>query len=231
MGKSSFATSILQNISDPHFSALFFSQEMSNEELACRVLSGASGVSSDSLQRGELKSTCQQKTISAYSRFARFRTLEVCDSTDITTLEIKALCQKKLIRDKKLDLVVVDYLGLLRPVCSHQTREREISEMSRQLKNLATELKVPVLVVCQLNRSTESRIDKRPMLSDLRDSGGVEQDADIVCLIYRDEYYNPESSEKGIAEINIAKNRQGRTGMLKLQWISDLTLFRSLNPY
>ena len=134
--------------------------------------------------------------------------------------------------EKRLDLIVVDYLQLMKGSKASQkgdgSREREISEISRNLKMLAKELKVPIIALSQLNRGVESRPNKRPMLSDLRESGAIEQDADMVCFIYRDEVYNPETEQKGIAELIVAKHRAGETATIELAWLAEYTLFANL---
>ena len=141
---------------------------------------------------------------------------------------MRAKC-RRLQADKGLDLIMVDYLQLMRGSSSSDgSREREISEISRGLKALARELSVPVLARSQLNRSLEQRQDTRPMLSDLRESGAIEQDADVITFVYRDEYYNPESEDKGLAEIIIGKQRNGATGTVKLTFLKQFTLFADL---
>jgi replicative DNA helicase len=147
-------------------------------------------------------------------------------------MDIRAKCRRLYAKEKKIDLIIVDYLQLMRASKksggSEQSREREISEISRGLKELAKELRVPIIALSQLNRSVESRQDKRPNLSDLRESGAIEQDADMVCFIHREDYYNKETENKGIAEIIIAKNRAGETDTVRLAWLGQYTLFANL---
>jgi replicative DNA helicase len=154
------------------------------------------------------------------------------DSGDLTVMDMRARCRRLVSQTKRLDLIVVDYLQLMKGTKASSkgdgSREREISEISRNLKALAKELKVPIIALSQLNRGVESRQDKRPMLSDLRESGAIEQDADIVAFVYRDEVYNKETEDRGIAELIVAKHRAGETDTIRLAWLSDCTLFANL---
>jgi replicative DNA helicase len=153
------------------------------------------------------------------------------DSGSLTVMDVRARCRRLMATEKKLDLVVIDYLQLMRGSKTSKgdmNREQEISGISRGLKELSKELGVPIIVLSQLNRSVENRQDKRPMLSDLRESGAIEQDADLVVFIHREDYYNKETDQKGIAEIIIAKNRSGETHTVKLGWIGEFTLFVNL---
>ena len=153
------------------------------------------------------------------------------DSGSLTVMDVRARCRRLLAMEKRLDLIVIDYLQLMRGSKSSSkeiNREQEISGISRGLKELAKELGVPIIVLSQLNRGVENRQDKRPMLSDLRESGAIEQDADMVVFIHREDYYNKETEQKGIAEIIIAKNRAGETDTVKLGWVGEFTLFVNL---
>ncbi len=154
-------------------------------------------------------------------------------SGELTLRDIRSRCRRLLTTEKRLDLIVVDYLQLMRGSRAARSndgsREREISEISRGLKTLAKELKVPIIALSQLNRGVESRPNKRPMLSDLRESGAIEQDADLVSFIYRDEVYNPESEDKGVAELIVAKHRAGETATIRLAWLAEYTLFANLS--
>ena len=153
------------------------------------------------------------------------------DTPGITITEIRARC-RKLKMEKNIGLIVIDYLQLIQGSGKRNTnREQEISEISRSLKILAKELDVPVIALSQLSRASESRQDHRPMLSDLRESGAIEQDADIVMFLYRDDYYNPDSQKKRIAEVNIAKHRAGDTGTIELGWLGNYTKFVSTDKY
>ena len=154
------------------------------------------------------------------------------DSGDLTVMDVRSRCRRLVATEKRLDLIVVDYLQLMKGSRASQkgdsSREREISEISRNLKSLAKEQKVPIIALSQLNRGVESRPNKRPMLSDLRESGAIEQDADMVCFIYRDEVYNKETEDKGIAELIVAKHRAGETDTIRLAWQAEYTLFANL---
>ena len=158
--------------------------------------------------------------------------IHIDDTAALTVMDLRSRCRRLKAKEKRLDLIVVDYLQLMRGPKNTQgsggSREQEISAISRGLKELAKELRVPIIALSQLSRNVESRNDKRPMLSDLRESGAIEQVADMVVFIYRDDYYNAESDEKGIAEMIIAKNRHGEPGTVKLGWIGQYTLFTNL---
>jgi len=157
--------------------------------------------------------------------------LYIDDSGDLTVMDMRARCRRLMSIEKRIDLVVVDYLQLMKGSRSSRgeaNRVNEISEISRNLKALAKELRVPIIALSQLSRSLESRPDKRPMLSDLRESGAIEQDADIVGFVYRDEYYNRDSEDKGIAELIISKHRAGETGTGRLAFMGEYTLFANL---
>jgi replicative DNA helicase len=154
--------------------------------------------------------------------------LIIDDTPGISIGELRSKCRKYK-RDKNLGLIIIDYIQLMSGGKKSESRQQEVSEISRALKGVARELNVPVIALSQLSRAVESRDNKRPMLSDLRESGAIEQDADVVMFIYRDEYYNKDQSEeKGVAEIIIAKQRNGPTGTVKLAWIGDLTKFADL---
>jgi replicative DNA helicase len=230
MGKTSFFLSICRNIitSDPQKVIAVFSLEMTKEELGFRVLTASTRIPAGRLKIGNLADAEWTQLMSATSELANSK-LEIDDSSELTVLDIKARCRRILAREKRIDLVVIDYLQLMRGHKSSQkgegTREREVSEISRGLKSLAKELRVPIIALSQLNRALENRTNKRPLLSDLRESGSIEADADIVAFIHREEVYNAETGDKGVAEIIIAKHRAGPTGNIHLKWFSEYTVF------
>lgn len=231
MGKTSWFLSALQHaaIEDQAVVALF-SIEMSKEEIGFRFLSGLSRIDSRKLKLGRLADSDWRKLSDAADKLSKSKVF-IDDSGGLTVMDVRARCRRLLATQKKLDLIVIDYLQLMRGTKASKgehNREREISEISRNLKELAKELKVPIIVLSQLNRSVESRQDKRPMLADLRESGAIEQDADLVCFIHRDDYYNKESEQKGIAELIVAKNRAGETNTVRLAWLAQYTLFANL---
>jgi len=231
MGKTSLFLSMAQNIAKSHDSVVaLFSLEMSKEELGFRFLSGMTRIDAKRLKVGKLSTGEWEQLVVASDQLSKSK-IFIDDSADLTVMDIRARCRRLLASEKHLDLIVVDYLQLMRGSKAYQkegSREREISEISRGLKNLAKEQKVPVIALSQLNRGVENRPNKRPMLSDLRESGAIEQDADMVCFIYRDEVYNKESEDKGVAELIVAKHRSGETETIRLAWLSQYTLFANL---
>jgi replicative DNA helicase len=197
-----------------------------------RLLSGLAHVDSHRLRTGKLQDRDWKALTKAAGQLGDCK-IFIDDTPAITVLEMRSRC-RRLVSDHGLNLVIVDYLQLMRGNTKGgkgmDSREREISEITRSLKALAKELRCPVIALSQLNRSVESRPDKRPMLSDLRESGAIEQDADIVAFIYRDEVYNKETEDKGIAEIIMAKHRAGSVGTIRLAWIAENTAFEDLAP-
>lgn len=222
MGKTSFAMNIASNIAkSTKKNVCVFSLEMSAEQLASRMLSSEALVDSYAIRSGELNPEQYKKLADAAAELSGCPIL-IDDSTGLTVTRMKA----RLRRIKNLGLVVVDYLQLMQSERKTDSRVLEVGDISRGLKLLAKDLKVPVICCAQLSRGPESRTDKRPMLSDLRDSGAIEQDADIVLFLYRDEYYKePEEGEQSTAECIVAKNRHGSTGTIKLGWIGQFTKF------
>ena len=229
MGKTSLALNIAQ------FAALegqtpvaIFSLEMSKEQLAFRLLASEAKVDSQRLRKGYLGETDWPKLTTAAGRLSE-APLYIDDTPAITVLEMKAK-SRRLAADAGLGLIIVDYIQLMRAGGSRDNREQEISEISRSLKALAKELKVPVVALSQLNRKVEDRPNRRPQMADLRESGAIEQDADVIAFIYRDEVYNKseDNTEKGLAEIIIAKQRNGPTGIVKLAFLEKFTSFENL---
>lgn len=231
MGKTSFVLNLAERAAvRAKASIALFSLEMAKEELGLRLLSGVAKVDSSKLKTGRLQDR-DWKNITKAAGVLGDCKIFIDDTPAITVLEMRSRC-RRLLSDHGLNLVIVDYLQLMRGNTkggkANDSREREISEISRGLKALAKELRCPVIALSQLNRSVESRPDKRPMLSDLRESGAIEQDADIVAFIYRDEVYNKETEDKGIAEIIMAKHRAGSVGTIRLAWIPENTAFEDL---
>lgn len=230
MGKTSLVLSLVQNAALQNGAvALIFSLEMSKEELMFKMLSGVAKIRANAIKTGRIEENEWTKLIQAADSLSKAR-VHMDDSGTITVMDIRARARRLLATEKRLDIIVVDYLQLMKGSMAQKgfNREQEISEISRSLKGLAKELKVPILALSQLSRQVENRPDKRPGLSDLRESGAIEQDADIVAFIYRDEYYNPDTEDKGVAEIIVAKHRAGETATVKLAWLHDYTLFANL---
>ncbi len=224
MGKTSFALNIAMNVALAYpMTVAFFSLEMSREQLGMRLLSGQSFVDSQKMATGKLTPEEWNKLAMAASTLS-VRKIRVDDNPSITVAEMKAALR----RVENLGLVVIDYLQLMTSSGygrQSDNRVNVVSDISRSLKIMAKELNVPVICLSQLSRANESRQDKRPMLSDLRESGAIEQDADVVMFLYRDDYYNPNTEEKNVAECIVSKNRHGETGTVKLQWLPQYTTF------
>ena len=231
MGKTSFCLNIATNVAQATGKTVcIFSLEMSCEQLVSRVISSEAMVDSYALRQGNLKDEDWESIAHATTRLAGCDIL-IDDTSGITVTGMKA----KLRRVKNLGLVVIDYLQLMQSESRNDNRVQEVAEISRAMKIMAKDLMVPIICCAQLSRGPESRTDKKPMLSDLRDSGAIEQDADVVMFLYRDEYYKVnESSEPNsdaaasIAEVIVAKNRHGSTGTVKMGWIGRYTKFRTL---
>ncbi|MEX2624833.1 MAG: replicative DNA helicase [Acidimicrobiia bacterium] len=225
MGKSALTLNVATHIAGTGKVVAIFSLEMAKEEVVQRILSSVGKVESSKLRTGQLGNQWD-RLVSAANRMYK-TPIYVDDSSVVMVTDIRAKC-RRLKRVKGLDLVVVDYLQLMQG-STRENRQQEIAEISRGLKNLARELEVPIIAVSQLNRSVESREDRRPRLSDLRESGALEQDADVVVFIYRHEYYHPDDIEKrGTAEIIIAKHRAGATGTVEMTFMPDFTRFADL---
>ena len=229
MGKTALTLNIAENVAvRQHKHVAIFSLEMSREQLINRVLSMNSHVDSQKMRTGQLEEADWSNLIESADVISRSG-LILDETPAITVAEMRSKC-RRFKKDFGLDLVMIDYLQLMSGsgARNNDSRQQEVSEISRSLKALARELNVPVICLSQLSRAVESRTDKRPMLSDLRESGAIEQDADVVMFIYRDDYYHPESADKGISEIIIAKQRNGPVGTVKLKWIPELTKFANL---
>lgn len=227
MGKTSFAMNLAENAAmGTKNSVAVFSMEMPGEQLAIRMMSSLGRIDSHNLRTGKLDDQDWPRLISSVNMLSKAK-LFIDDSPALSPTEVRART-RRLKREHGLDLVIIDYLQLMQVSGSTENRATEISEISRSLKALAKELNVPVIALSQLNRSVEQRPDKRPVMSDLRESGGIEQDADVILFIYRDEVYNPESNDKGTAEILIRKQRNGPIGMVRLAFLGQYTRFENL---
>ncbi len=224
MGKSALATGIATHVALQHGPVAIFSLEMAREEIVQRLLCSYAKIDSMKLRTGQLGSKWPDLVRAANQLYKA--PIYVDDAATVTVTDIRAKC-RRLKRRSGLELVVVDYLQLMQG-SNRENRQQEIAEISRNLKNLARELHVPVIAVSQLNRGLEARTDKRPQLGDLRESGAIEQDADVVMFIYRDEYYNPDSSERGIADVIVSKHRSGATGTVKTTFAAEFTRFANL---
>ncbi|BCJ97256.1 replicative DNA helicase [Anaerocolumna chitinilytica] len=227
MGKTAFVLNIAEHVVlKGNVTTAIFSLEMSKDQLVKRIMSMHSKVNSQSIRTGELSDEDWIKLVES-ARAIGNSNLIIDDTSSISVGELRSKCRKFKL-EHNLGLVIIDYLQLMTGSKKNESRQQEISEISRSLKGIARELNVPVIALSQLSRAVEQRPDKRPMLSDLRESGAIEQDADIVMFIYRDDYYNHDSEEAGISEIIIGKQRNGPTGTVKLAWQSQYTKFANL---
>ncbi|MBQ4193356.1 MAG: DnaB-like helicase C-terminal domain-containing protein, partial [Clostridia bacterium] len=224
MGKTAFAMNIATEAAfKTGKTVCVFNLEMSAEQLANRMLSSEAQIDSYKLRSGDLQGEDWNAIAHASSRLSEAEIL-IDDTPGITVTAMKS----KLRRVKNLGLVVVDYLGLVQGERHQDNRVQEVADISRSLKVMAKELEVPIICCAQLSRGPENRPDKRPMLSDLRDSGAIEQDADIVLFLYRDEYYKENTADQSVAEVIVAKNRHGSLDKVKLGWIGRFTKFTNL---
>lgn len=232
MGKTSFAMNIAQHAAIVEkIGVAVFSLEMSKEQLVMRLLSSVGRIDSQRIRTGKLHPEDFEKLNRAVGMLSG-APIYIDDTPAISVLEMRAKV-RRLAAQHDLGLIIVDYLQLMQGRHSTENRTQEISEISRSLKALAKEHKIPVIALSQLNRSLESRTDKRPMMSDLRESGAIEQDADVITFIYRDEVYNKseDNPDRGTAEIIIGKQRNGPTGILRLAFIKEITMFENMSLY
>jgi replicative DNA helicase len=230
MGKTAFVLNIAQYIAfKKEKSVAIFSLEMSKEQLVNRLFSLEAQVDAQKIRTGDMKDSDWEKLIEGAGIIGKSR-LIIDDTPGISISELRSKCRKYKL-EQGMDVIIIDYLQLMTGSVgrSQESRQQEISEISRSLKGLARELNVPVVALSQLSRAVEGRPDKRPMLSDLRESGAIEQDADVVMFIYRDEYYNKDSEFKKQAEIIIAKQRNGPVGTVNLAWLGEYTKFANLS--
>ncbi len=229
MGKSAFALNIATNAAiRAKVPVAIFSLEMSKEQMVNRILCSEAMVDSNKVRTGKLDEQDWTKLASSLGPLSEAE-IYIDDTPGVNVMEIRAKC-RKLKLEKNIGLVVIDYLQLIQGSNKRVgSREQEISEISRSLKILAKEINVPVIALSQLSRAPEQRPDHRPMLSDLRESGAIEQDADIVMFLYRDDYYNEDSEKKNIAEVILAKHRAGSTGTVELLWLGNYTKFVNID--
>ncbi|MFH1202571.1 MAG: replicative DNA helicase [Candidatus Omnitrophota bacterium] len=230
MGKSSFAINIAEYVAvTEKLPVAFFSLEMSKEQLAQRILCSHARVDAHKVRTGFLSPSDWPRLTTAASKLSE-TSLFIDDTPAMTVLELRAKA-RRLKSQHDIRLIVLDYLQLVRGSGRIENRQQEISDISRSLKALARELKSPVIAISQLSRAVESRQDHRPQLSDLRESGAIEQDADLVVLLLREEYYSPNEDNKGIAEVNIAKQRNGPVGIMKLSFIKEYMRFENFSSF
>ena len=223
MGKSAFALNIATAVAKSGVPVLIFTLEMSKEQMVNRILCSEAQVDSMKVRTGKLDTNDWVKLGKASGDLAE-TPIFIDDTPGLSTVELRTKCRKAKL-EKNIGLVVVDHMQLMESNKSNLSPIQAMSEISRSLKILAKELNIPVIALSQLSRAAEQRPDHRPMLSDLRESGSIEQDADIVMFLYRDDYYNPETEKKNVAEVIIAKNRQGSTGTVELAWLPQYTKF------
>ena len=227
MGKSAFVLNIASYVARHQKTpVMIFNLEMSKEEVTKRILCAESEVDSTKVKNATLESEDWLKLGEASGRLSDMP-IYIDDTPGLTSAELRAKCRKAKL-EKNIGLVIIDYLQLMESKNKSSSRQQEVSEISRSLKILAKELNIPVIALSQLSRATESRTDHRPMLSDLRESGSIEQDADIVMFLHREDYYDANTEKKNVAEVIIAKNRSGSTGTVELAWIPEYTKFANL---
>jgi replicative DNA helicase len=230
MGKTSLALSIAAHVAvNEGKCAAIFSLEMGAEQLAMRLMAMEAHINLKDLRGGRPKESEFRRVADAMARLSE-APLYIDDTPAISLTELRARARRLKLQGR-CDMLIIDYLQLMSAPARISSREQQISEISRGLKALAKELKIPVVALSQLNRSLESRPNKRPMLSDLRESGAIEQDADVIMFVYRDEYYHPDSEDKGVSEIIVGKQRNGPTGVAKVSFIAQYTKFANLVRY
>jgi len=227
MGKTSFAINIAENAAiKNNLSVAIFSMEMPGEQLAMRMLASLARINQQKIRTGRLESDDDWARLVSTVSMMQDKKIFVDDTPALTPAELRSRC-RRLVREHGLDMIIIDYLQLMQVPGTKENRATEISEISRSLKAMAKELKVPVVALSQLNRSLEQRPNKRPVMSDLRESGAIEQDADVIVFIYRDEVYNEDSPDKGKAEIIIGKQRNGPIGTIPLTFLGQFTRFEN----
>lgn len=223
MGKTAIALNIAVHAAANGIAVGFFSLEMSAEQLTLRLLSAESGIPHQNIRNASISSEEWIELTNVATRLAEHK-MFIDDTALLTVMDLRAKA-RKLKAENQLELLVVDYLQLIHSISRHENRHQEVSEISRSLKALAKELNIPIIALSQLSRAVDSRMDKRPILSDLRESGAIEQDADVIIFLYRDIVYNPEAENPACAELIIGKQRNGPTGTVFLNFVRELTKF------
>ena len=226
MGKTSFAMNIAEHAALCNKTTAVFTLEMPREQIAMRLLCSDARVDMQRVRKGTLEDSDWLRLAQSLAPLSA-APMYIDDTSALSPTQLRSRC-RRLMMDRGLDLVVVDYLGLMKSDGKAESRQLEVSEISRRLKAIALELKIPIIACAQLSRANKDRVDKRPMLSDLRDSGSIEQDADVVMFLHREEYYNKETEDKNIGEVIISKQRSGPLGTVKLAWLSEFTTFANL---
>jgi replicative DNA helicase len=226
MGKTALALSLAQHAASQGKTVGLFSLEMSAEQLTLRLLSGEARIAHHKIRNADINSDQWVHLTHVAGKLANMR-LFIDDTASQTIMDVRAKARKLKI-EHDLQMIVIDYLQLLNGHKKYENRHQEVSEISRSLKALAKELGIPVIALSQLSRAVDSRVDKRPMLSDLRESGAIEQDADVIMFLYRDIVYNKETENPHLAELIIGKQRNGPTGIVNLHFQNDLTLFEDM---
>ena len=228
MGKTSFALNIAQHAAmKAGAKVAIFSLEMSSEEIVNRLWFSEALVEMNKIRNGEMQQNDWTRLISSLSLVSQAE-IYVDDTAAVSPMDMRAKC-RRLMAERGLDLIIVDHIQLMQASRKTDSRQHEITEISRSLKMLAKDLNIPVIALSQLSRASDKREDKRPVLSDLRESGAIEQDADVVLMLYRDAYYNEESGNPAEAEVIVAKNRSGSTGTVKLGWQGEFTKFSNID--
>lgn len=228
MGKTTFALNIAENVAiKENKTVLIFSLEMSKEQLTNKLISSITKINIQKLQTGNLDDSDLDRLVKGTEIISKAK-IYIDDTPNISITEMRSKC-RKLKFSTNIDLIIIDYLQLMSGNTRNESRQQEVSEISRFIKSLSKEINCPIIALSQLSRAPEQRSDHRPMLSDLRESGSIEQDSDIVMLLYRDEYYNKDTEYKNIAECIIAKHRNGEVGSIKLAWIGQYSKFANLD--
>ena len=227
MGKTSFAMNIAEHAALCNKTTAVFTLEMPREQIAMRLLCSDARVDMQRVRKGTLEDSDWLRLAQSLAPLSA-APMYIDDTSALSPTQLRSRCRRLMMDRGGLDLVVVDYLGLMKSDGKAESRQLEVSEISRRLKAIALELKIPIIACAQLSRANKDRVDKRPMLSDLRDSGSIEQDADVVMFLHREEDYNKETEDKKIGEVIISKQRSGPLGTVKLAWLSEFTTFANL---